>query len=240
MKNIFKFHYSFIIFILILLFSGYINYVYLFLIIMLFHELGHIIMIKIMGYKILNIKIYPLGGVISTNIDLNIKSLKLFLISISGILMQLSLFLIIPRNIANYEIFKTLNYALIIYNLIPIYPSDGYKILLSIMENFFSYSITIKISYLISIISLFFIFYFNKSIITFVMLYYINIIYILNYRYYLHKFLLERYLYKIKYSKKKYIKNLKHLYKCRNNYIMCDNIYIEEEELLKKIFASYH
>ena len=201
MKTIFKIHFSFLVFVLLLLFSGYINYVIIFFLIIITHELGHIIMLKLLGYKVTKIILYPMGGIITTNININISSNKLFLISISGILMQLVLYLIVPVSLNNYELFLNLNKMLIIYNLLPVYPLDGYKIYLSILERVVPYSIAIKLFYGISFISIFILFYYTKSIIIFIYLYYLNISYILNYKYYMHKFLLERYLYKFKYCK---------------------------------------
>lgn len=240
MKKIFKVDISFILFILILSFSGYLNYAINFLIVISFHELGHIIMIKLLGYQITSINFYPLGAIIKTNININIPSHKLFLISISGILMQILLFIFIPKSISNYSLFKLINTSLIIYNLLPIYPLDGYKIFLSLLEPFFSYSYIIKIFYLISFFSLFLLLYYTKSIINFIYLYYLNIFYLLNYSYYMHKFLLERYLYNIKYRKIKYINKLNKLFKTRYNYIKCDNIYIEENKVLSKIFTRFY
>lgn len=240
MKNIFKIHSSFLIFLLLLLFSGYINYAVILLIIITFHEIGHIITIKSLGYKITKIVIYPIGGIITTNININISSNKLFLISISGILMQILLGFLIPNSINNYEVFHSLNIALIIYNLLPIYPLDGYKIYLSLIERCFSYSLCIKISYILSMIGIFILFSYTKSIITFIYLYYLNIFYLLNYKYYMHKFLLERYLYNFKYCKIKYVSSINNIFKTRYNYIKYDNIYIEEKDVLSKIFAYFH
>lgn len=240
MKNIFKIHFSFLIFMLIFLFSGYINYVVIFMLIITSHELGHIIMIKILGYKINKITIYPMGGVITTNININISSNKLFLISISGILMQITLNFIIPPSINNYELFLHLNRCLIIYNLIPIYPLDGYKIYLSFIERVMPYSLAIKLFYCLSFICIFFLFYYTKSIIIFIYLYYLNIFYLLNYKYYMHKFLLERYLYNFKYCKIKYVKSISKLFKTRYNYIKYGNIYIEEKDAISKIFTYFH
>lgn len=240
MKKIFKIDISFLLFILIICLSGYLNYAIIFLIIITSHELGHIIMIKILGYKITYIKIYPLGGIISTNININIPSIKLFLISISGILMQIILGLFIPESINNYDVFSLLNKSLIIYNLLPIYPLDGYKIYLSLFESFITYFHILKIFYLLSFISIFILFYYTKSIITFIYLYYLNIFYLLNYKYYMHKFFLERYLYNIKYRKVKYVRSINNIFKTRYNYIKCDNIYIEEKDVLSKIFTRFY
>lgn len=240
MKKIFKLDLSFLMFILLICLCGYLNYAIIFIIIIIAHELGHIIMIKICGYKITSINIYPLGGIIKTNININIPSIKLFFISISGILMQIILYILIPESINNYHVFKLLNTTLIIYNLLPIFPLDGYKIYLSLLESFLSYSYIIKLFYFLSFLNIFILFYYTKSIITFIYLYYLNIFYLLNYKYYMHKFFLERYLYNIKYRKVKYVRCLNNIFKTRYNYIKCDNIYIEEKDVLSKIFTQFY
>lgn len=226
------FNISFYIFVYILILSGYINYLVSYLIIMFFHELGHIITIKLLKYKVTSIYILPGGGIINTNINLNIKSFHLFLISISGILFQIPLLLI------NNNILDQMNISLIIFNLLPIIPNDGYKILLSINENIFKYRICHIISIIISFIMLYIVFYLTKNILIFTTLFIINIKNIMNYKYIINKFLLERYLYKTNYKRIKYINNIKDIYKCRNNYIKCDKIVHEEEMLLRKIFMS--
>lgn len=211
----------------------------MFLLIIFAHEMGHIITIKLLGYKIRSIIIYPIGGIIKTDININIPSNKLFLISISGILMQLFLFMIIPKGINNYNIFNMINRLLIIYNLLPIYPLDGFKISLSIVERFLPYSISIKLFYFVSITSVFLLFVQTKSVINFIYLYYINIFFIMNYKYYIHKFLLERYLYGNSNRKVKYVNNLNNIFKTRYNYIKYDNIYIGEIDALSYFLPKF-
>lgn len=239
MRISFKVNLAFYIYAVILILSGYINYLVIYLFILITHELGHIITIKLLKYKIESITLLPCGGIITTNINLNIKSFHLFLISISGIVMQLLLLIFVKDNGSyNYDIFYKLNISLIIFNLLPIIPNDGYKILLSINENIFKYRITQILSIIISFISLFILFYITKNIIIFVTLYIFNIKNILEYKYIINKFLLERHLYKTPYKRSKYIKSVKDIYKCRKNYIKYDKIVLEEEILLDKYFMS--
>lgn len=196
-------------------------------------------MIKILGYKIKKITIYATGGVIENNIDINIRSYKLFLISIAGIMMQMILFILPVSYVLNSNIFIEINLSLIIFNLIPIYPLDGYKILLSCIEYFGPYRYIIKISYIVSFIMLFILFIISKNIIVFISLYILNIKFILELPFLMEKFLLERYLYNISYKKKVHIINYKNMYKCRNNYIKCDNIDIEEKRYLSQKYTYF-
>ena len=238
MKTTYKISFIFLIYSLILILSGYINYLICYILIMFFHELGHIITIKLLKYKITSITIFPGGGIISTNIEYNINSLHLFLISISGITMQILLYLLMPNTFIYYDIFINLNTSLIIFNLLPIIPNDGYKIIISILEQFFSYKITNYIVLMISLISLFILLITTKNILIFTILYMINTKQFILQKHILNKFLLERYLHKKKYKKNKKIKNIKQIHKCRNNYMICDKIITEEEVLLDKYFMS--
>ena len=175
MKTIFKINISTYIFYLLFILSGLFNYLLIYLFIIFIHEIGHIIMIKILKYKIESIILYPTGCIINTNIKINIKSNHLFLISIAGILNQIILFILIKNNYTyNYAVFYKLNMSLLIFNLLPIYPLDGYKIYLSIFERFISYKLIIKISYIISMLFIFILFYLTKNIYIFVLIYILN------------------------------------------------------------------
>ena len=228
-----------LVFYILLILSGYINYLVIFLSIMFMHEIGHVIMIKILGYKINSITILPTGGLIDTNINLNIKSNHLFLISIAGILMQLILLKIIPYSSSySYQIFYKLNISLIIFNLLPINPLDGYKISLSLIERFIKYKRVIKISYIISFIFIFLFFFYTKNIYIFVFLYFLNVRNVLYINYLYNKFLLERHLYSYVYKKDKNVDNLFSIYKCKNNYIKYGKTYIEEYKALNNYFSN--
>lgn len=238
MKTSYKISIFTYLFYLLLILSGYINYLIIYLIIMFFHEMGHFIMIKIFRLHIDSIHIYPFGGTIKTNINYNLPSTKLFLISIAGIVMQILLLLVCPKAPSyNYQIFRELNLSIIVFNLLPIIPSDGSKILTSIIETTIKYRYTLIIVNIISFACLFILFIISKNIFIFTILYYMNIHNIMYFKYIFHKFKLERYLYPPNYYHKKYINSENNLYKCRKNYIKCDSIYLEEGEYFTKKFG---
>lgn len=240
MKISFKINIFTYILYLIIIFSGYINYLLILLIIMFFHELGHIITIKLLGYQINNIVITPLGGIIETDINYNVKSSHLFLISISGVVFQLLLFLIIKNNYSNnYHIFYLLNRSIILLNILPIYPLDGYKIFMSFLENIISYRIANIILNIISVITLIILFVTTKNIYIFIFYYVTNIVNILNLPYIYNKFLLERLLHKKKYKKSIVVNNIKNIYKCKDNYIKYKNAIINENDYQSKRVYYY-
>lgn len=219
MKNIFKIHPSFYIYSILLILSGYINYFIIMVLVFLIHELGHIFSIKLLGYKINEITIYPCGGIIKTNLKLNSKSLHIFIISISGIIFQVVSLLFIKKYNYNSEIFYQINYYIILINLLPIYPLDGNKLLLSILETLFSYKFIVKKITYLSYIFLIILLIYTKNIFIVTILLYSNILFIKNMEYYYNKFKLERLLYGPYNYKNKNIKDINHLYKCKNNII---------------------
>ena len=148
--------------------------------------------------------------------------------------------IIIPSSSSyNYIIFNKINISLIIFNLIPINPLDGYKIFISIVERFLKYKYVIYLSYIISFIFIFILFFYSKNIIIFVFLYILNVKNVLYINYLYNKFLLERHLYSYVYKKDKYVSDLFNIYKNRNNYIKKGHEYIEEYVALNNYFGGY-
>ncbi len=115
------------------------------------HELGHVVMGLIMGFKIEKIQIMPLGLSVSFKVDIddynkkikkgNILQFKKIAISAAGPLTNLVLLLLVLNTNINFKIVsnETLAYANIIimlFNLLPIYPLDGGRILKELIHIF--------------------------------------------------------------------------------------------------------
>ena len=85
------------IILLSLLLCGYFNYFLIISFILLFHHLGHILVMLIFKIKIYKIDILPFGSIINTKINYNLNSNILLLLSLAGIIMQLLLYPIFPK-----------------------------------------------------------------------------------------------------------------------------------------------
>ena len=187
----------------------------------------------ILKWQISEVIILPFGGLTKFNEKVNKPIIEEFLIAIMGIIFQI---------IFCFPINKTYNLIIILFNLIPIYPLDGYKILNLFFNKVFnfklSYYLSIYLSWIILIIILI-IFFIKKDLLVIL----INIPFLLQliqeyYKRsnYFNKFYLERYLYKFNFKKIKIIKNINQM---KRDYIHTFNIqkkYLKERDFLQKWF----
>lgn len=140
-----------ILFALIFYFTGQIEIYCLCLLFALIHELGHVLVARILGNKLLKFKIIPLGFSIflQTNIEDynkkikkgNMYVLKNLIISIAGPITNIIIFLVtffLPIELMLKEKIIYINAIIAIFNLIPMYPLDGSKILQNALKLFCS------------------------------------------------------------------------------------------------------
>lgn len=233
MKNIFKIHIFFYLVSLILILTGYIKDLIYIMFIILFHELGHILIGIYYKWKIEKVIILPFGAITIFNTKINIKLKEEFLVTIMGPLFQSILFLI------NNNKFIYYNKLLLIFNLIPIIPLDGSKLLNIILNKMFSFYKSNLLSIIISIILIIILFTLNNNLIgTFIIIFLsIKVIEsIKNNKYIFNKFLFERYLYNFNFKKIKIVNNIKKMKKEKNHIFNIKNKYITEREYLRKLF----
>lgn len=231
MKNIFKINLFTYLFLILSMLSGYFREIFIVFIILIIHELGHFFLMKLLNINVQSITIYPYGGMIKSSMLINTNSLKVILISLGGVLIQFLflgfVFIIYKFGIMNnyyYDIFFKYNFFIIIFNLLPIYPLDGYKLLNSFFELFMSFKISIYFSFIVNIIFLilFFVYLYiyrvsNYLIIIFLIVNLVN--YLREIKYIINKFYVERIIYDLKYKGLISVNNKEMMYKNRLNYI---------------------
>ena len=115
------------------------------------HELGHVAMGLIMGLKIEKIEIMPLGLSVSFKINVddynkkikrgNILQLKKIAIAAAGPLVNFIMLLVVLNTnidfkIVSNEMLAYANILIMLFNLLPIYPLDGGRILKEIIHIF--------------------------------------------------------------------------------------------------------
>ena len=245
--NKIKFHYTYYILVLSFLLTGQFINLLIFTSLIIIHELGHYISCKILNIKVKNITIYPYGGITKINSIIDIDLNKELIISISGIIIQTIYYYIIyilfKNNIIRpyiYNLFNKYHYSILIFNLIPIYPLDGSKILNVLINKLFNYKLSNILTIIISIINIILILFIFKFNYSFILILGILINYLYNYlkniKYIYNRFLLEKYLYKTKYKNKKIINNYNKMYRNTNHIIKNNKKYLKEEDFLSKLF----
>ena len=200
-------------------------------------------MAYILGIKIDEIYIYPLGGISKFNMDLNISIKKELLILINGPIFQHLAYLILLKILpSKIEIINIYHYSILSFNLLPIYPLDGGKLLKLLFNKIISYKKSLKViinsSYLVLLIILLIS---KKNINLFVMTSLLLVLITkeknkIDYIY--NKYLLERYLNNYKFKNSKIINNINNLYRDNNHIIKKDDNYYLEKEYLEKIYKK--
>ena len=202
------------------------------------HELGHMSLAKLFNIDVDKIYIYPLGGITKLNMNLNIHPIKELIIIISGPLFQnVAYFLLV--NIFDNEIVLTYHLGILLFNLLPIYPLDGGKILNIVISNFIPFKKSLRLSCYLSYFFILLVFIkYNEIkfniIITVVLLIVLTIKEQrkINYKY--NKFILERYLNNFSFKKSKIITNENNLYRNKRHLLKINDKYYTEREFFYK------
>ena len=199
-------------------------------------------MALIFNFKIKKINIYPFGGYTIFEYDINSKFISEFMLFLGGILFQIILFIIITNLIDNnsyfYKIFENYNISILIFNLLPIIPLDGSKLLNMIFNKIFSFKmshlITIYISFILTILLLIYYRKLNMILIS-ILLVFTTIKEYKNHKLIFRLFILERYIKDLKFNKNNFIvgNNLNKMKKYLNNIFIINNNYFNEKEVLK-------
>ena len=242
MKNILKIKIdlSTYIFLFLIILTGMFKQFSFLFILLFFHELGHALAGIVLGWDLKSITFYPYGGVTLFSKFENSSINKEIIILLMGPIFQIITYYILI-NIFKYNYISNYHYSLLIFNLLPILSLDGGKLLNLLLNKIFNYLTSFYISVFISFITIIFliifclIYYYNFNLFLISIFLIFKIIKSLKeIKYYYHKFILERYLYKINYRKHNLSKDIYSFYKERNHYID----FQEESNYLKKYFQK--
>ena len=134
----------------------------IFFMVIIIHEIGHIFTSNFFKWKIDKINIGVAGGYITYDEVIDKPFKEEFLIGISGFLFQFILFIVslilYRNNLIDYKIFfliKKYNISIFIFNLIPIHPLDGSKLLNILFNIFLPYKKSLKLTNILSILFIF-------------------------------------------------------------------------------------
>jgi len=229
---------SIIPFLVIVLLSGYYKLFFTYFLITLIHELGHVIVAKIFKVKINNIKLTVFGF----NADIEdykyLNIYKQLLILIAGPLTYfISIFLL--QKLYVWEVISLVTYYkalltnkyIFIFNLLPIFPLDGGRIIKIILDRIFTYKTSKIISNIVSTIFLTLFIVYTGDHKQYLMYVFLVINLVLNVLFLdkeWKKFLVSRLYFDNKYPSKIHYK--KDLYVYKDNYLIKNKELLSEKE----------
>ena len=231
------------VFIFLIVYSGYVHYLLIFLLVFMIHELGHIFFIKLFNIQIIKIEIYPYGGLIILDKKLNVDIYKDFLIASGGLLFQVIAGLI-NCFIFRSDMFLFFNKLILYMNIIPLIPLDGSNILFIFLSKYFPYRKSINVYYFLSLcfIIIYFLYGIKTNAINIAYLLFCICSYLTNLKtvkYVLNTFYLERYLYDFSFKHKKYHQKVDiNLLKRNEESFFLENTWKNEKEILSKKFDN--
>lgn len=214
----------------------------------LIHEIGHFLIARILGFSTNKIYIYPYGGISKFNLEMNVDLKDEFLVLIMGPIFQIIGFFIMG-NLSFFSSYKefisAIHYSILFFNLLPIYPLDGGKLINILLSYKFSFKKSFKSVILLSymIVIILFLYYLKtyftlNSIFMLSFLVYKITVENRNENTYYNKFLLERYLNNYHFKRRKKIKSINDFYRNCSHIIIDNNHFLTEKEFLKKKFNS--
>lgn len=218
------------------------------MLIIIIHELGHYITGYLLGLNVSEIRIFMFGGVTKLKEGLNLSIFKEILMIIMGPVTQILFWLFVSFlyrhgyvGLYTYQKINYINKILLSFNLLPIIPLDGGKLLNNILDLFFSYEMSHKVSVFISVLFIPFVFAFDTKLfaVLFCLFLILNVFEEIKiHKYRLNKLLLERKLGNIKFKR---IINIYDINDVRRGYgfrINMNDIFIDETDFYRKYFLQ--
>lgn len=219
------------VYILIFLLSHKLHYYIGALFIVCFHEWCHYIFARLFHFEIHKVEILPFGAFLS------LEDYGLHHVLEEGIVIMAGLsshvLILLALSVIKIPYLSSINYLVFIFNLLPIYPLDGSKLILILLSFFMDYQKAIRIQIKCSIFFLCILMsrYLEMGyLIVYLYLIYANYCYIREYRYYLIRLYINRKTISL-YHTIKINKSLK-WYRPYHNVYQLEQHYFDERELL--------
>lgn len=250
-KRLIRFHITYLLMGICFILSGYFLNLVVFTSLIVVHEFGHYVVAKLLKFRVEEIVIYPYGGITKLNDLINRRIDEELLVAASGVIMQYLFYLLIVCLYNNsyireytFDLYTLYNSSMIFFNLLPIYPLDGGRIVNLLLGKVVNYNLSNKLTVIISMVVVVGIIVLNiykvnySNVMVYMVLFSYIVQYIKNIKYLYNRFMLERYLYNIKFDKKKIIYDKKKMYKDREHLLCTGKKCIGEKDFLKEVFSK--
>lgn len=212
----------------------------IFMSLLIIHELGHILMGYHLKWNIKRVIIFPFGALTIFEDHLNKPIREEFFIVIAGPIFQCLFY----QFLSHYSIphLASFHYGLLLFNLLPMIPLDGSKMVVLIYQRFFSYWGSQYFIFFVSLFSFPLLFWimdpsFVLLLVAIILLQ--KIVTTFKKRHSLFsKFTLERFLYPLQLFRRKVIcgKNIHKMRRDTKHLFLVDGIYYTEQQMLQKVF----
>ena len=246
-----EFHRTYLIMALGFILTGYYLNLIVFTSLILIHELGHYTIARLYHFPVVKIVIYPYGGMTKLNSMINRDINEELLIATAGVICQYIFYLFIKILFFQgmireytYHLYTIYNNQMIFFNLLPIYPLDGSKIINLLLEKYFPFYLSNQITIIFSFLFLLLLVILNLYQYNYsnIMIFFLLLTYLYQFyqkrKYLYQRFLLERYLYSISYPKTKKISKIKKMYKNKSHLVYYHHHYLKEKEYLSILFKK--
>ena len=207
------------------------------------HEVGHFCAASYFGWRTDKIYIYPYGGYSKFNDDINRPLKEELIILVMGPLVQIIYYCFL--NIIGFDNIAQYHYSILLFNLMPIYPLDGGKLLNIAMSYRISYRKSYVWTIIISCVVLLFLIgvalklFLSLSVILMCILLFYKLWISYKERVYcFNKFLLERYINKYDFKKVKVVKNIENMKRDCKHVFKKSGIYTTERDELGNYYRK--
>ncbi|WP_281889033.1 site-2 protease family protein [Paenibacillus sp. YYML68] len=155
----FRFHPLFTLLMLLSVITGYFIEIVTLFVIVLIHELGHVSVARSFGWKVKEVQLLPFGGVAAMEEAPGSRALEELLVALGGPLQNVWMMLVayaltllglIPQAWGDY--FIQANALIAAFNLLPVLPLDGGRILQVLIGLWLPYQRTMQVSTLVSLV----------------------------------------------------------------------------------------
>jgi len=129
--------------------------------IIMMHELGHAYAALFFGWRLTSMELLPFGGVAKVDESGTRPFQEELIVTLSGPMQHFwlpfvsSALLLTPYwNMTNHEMFLEKNWMILLFNMFPVWPLDGGKLLLIVLSRYFPYRRAYRLALLFSFLFL--------------------------------------------------------------------------------------